>query len=238
MRTTPVPSKKASVPNSVLAALPRPAYEALRSGLEEVQLIFAEILYEPGKIIEHVYFPGNSLVSLLTLVDQHSALEVGMVGREGMVGMSLTLGSRVSPVRALVQGSGSAMRMKADRFRREFKRGAALQRGLYTYLNALMAQITQTAACNRFHRIEGRLARWLLMTSDRVRSDKFELTQDFLSHMLGVRRVGVTEAASALQKQKLIAYRRGHITILDHAGLEAASCPCYALVRDMNDAHH
>ena len=238
MRTTPAPSKKAPVPNSVLAALPRPAYEALRSGLEEVQLIFAEILYEPGKIIEHVYFPGNSLVSLLTLVDQHSALEVGMVGREGMVGMSLTLGSRVSPVRALVQGSGSAMRMKADRFRREFKRGAALQRGLYTYLNALMAQITQTAACNRFHRIEGRLARWLLMTSDRVRSDKFELTQDFLSHMLGVRRVGVTEAASALQKQKLIAYRRGHITILDHAGLEAASCPCYALVRDMNDAHH
>jgi CRP-like cAMP-binding protein len=225
-----------AIPNSVLAALPRSALAALRSGFEEVQLKFGEILYEPGQVIRHVYFPSDSLVSLLTLVDRHSALEVGMVGREGMVGMSLTLGSDISPVRALVQGTGQALRMSAARFRREFKRSPPLQRGLFTYLNALMAQITQTAACNRFHRIEGRLARWLLMTSDRVRSDQFELTQDFLSNMLGVRRVGVTEAASALQRQKLIEYSRGHITILDHAGLEAASCPCYALVRDMNEA--
>jgi CRP-like cAMP-binding protein len=232
---TPRAPKREPIPNSVLAALPRPAYEALRSGFEEVQLIFGDILYEPGDVIRNVYFPSDSLVSLLTLVDSHSALEVGMVGREGMVGMSLTLGSSISPVRALVQGAGKALRMNAARFRKEFKRSAPLQRGLFTYLNALMAQITQTAACNRFHRIEGRLARWLLMTSDRVCSDKFELTQDFLSHMLGVRRVGVTEAASALQKQKLIEYRRGHITILNHAGLEAASCPCYALVRDMNE---
>jgi len=238
MKNTVAASKWEPIPNSVLAALPRAAYQALRSGLEEVPLKFGEILYEPGQVIQNVFFPGDSLVSLLTLVDQHSALEVGMVGREGMVGMSLTLGSSISPVRALVQGAGKAMRMNVARFRKEFKRSPVLQRGLFTYLNALMAQITQTAACNRFHRIEGRLARWLLMTSDRVRSDKFELTQDFLSHMLGVRRVGVTEAASALQKQKLIEYSRGHITILDHAGLEAASCPCYALVRDMNDANH
>lgn len=230
--------KREPIPNNVLAALPRPAYAALRSGFEEVQLTFGEILYEPGDVISDVYFPSDSLVSLLTLVDSHSALEVGMVGREGMVGMSLTLGSGISPVRALVQGRGTALRMKAARFLREFKRSAPLQRGLYTYLNALMAQITQTAACNRFHRIEGRLARWLLMTSDRVRSDKFELTQEFLAHMLGVRRVGVTEAASTLQKRKLIEYRRGHITILDHAGLEAASCACYALVRDMNYPKH
>jgi CRP-like cAMP-binding protein len=236
MKHTAGASKREPIPNSVLAALPRAAYKSLQSGLEEVQLKFGEILYEPGQVVRNVFFPGDSLVSLLTLVDQHSALEVGMVGREGMVGMSLTLGSKVSPVRALVQGSGKAMRMTATRFRKEFKRSPLLQRGLFTYLNALMAQITQTAACNRFHRIEGRLARWLLMTSDRVRSDQFELTQDFLSNMLGVRRVGVTEAASALQRQKLIEYRRGHITILDHAGLEAASCPCYALVRDMNDA--
>jgi CRP-like cAMP-binding protein len=228
--------KRKAVPNSVLAALPRHAHEALRTGFEEVHLKFGEILYEPGQVIRHVFFPSDSLVSLLTLVDQHSALEVGMVGREGMVGMSLTLGSDISPVRALVQGTGKALRMSATRFRREFRRSPPLQRGLFTYLNALMAQITQTAACNRFHRIEGRLARWLLMTSDRVRSDQFELTQDFLSNMLGVRRVGVTEAASALQRQKLIEYSRGHITILDHAGLEAASCPCYALVRDMNEA--
>ena len=235
MRNPPSVSIKKPIPNSVLAALPRPAYEALRSGFEEVQLNFGDILYEPGDVIRDVYFPCDSLVSLLTLVDQHSALEVGMVGREGMVGMALTLGSNVSPVRALVQGAGKALRMKTARFLKEFKRSPTLQRGLFAYLNALMAQITQTAACNRFHRIEGRLARWLLMTSDRVNSDKFELTQEFLSHMLGVRRVGVTEAASTLQKQNLIEYRRGHITILDHAGLEASSCPCYALVRDMNE---
>ena len=228
-------SKREPVPNSVLAALPRLVYESLRSGLEAVKLNFGEILYEPGEVIRNVYFPSDSLVSLLTLVDHRSALEVGMVGREGMVGMSLTLGSKVSPVRALVQGAGTALRMTATRFQKEFKRSPLLQRGLYTYLNALMAQITQTAACNRFHHIEGRLARWLLMTSDRVRADQFELTQDFLSHMLGVRRVGVTAAASALQQRKLIEYQRGHITILDHAGLEAASCPCYALVKGMND---
>ena len=233
--TTPRASKREPVPNSVLAGLPRLAYESLRSGLEAVKLKFGEILYEPGQVIGHVYFPSDSLVSLLTLVDHRSALEVGMVGREGMVGMALTLGSNVSPVRALVQGAGTALRMSAARFRKEFKRSPLLRRGLYTYLNALMAQITQTAACNRFHHVEGRLARWLLMTSDRVRSDKFELTQDFLSHMLGVRRVGVTEAASALQQRKLIEYRRGRITILDRAGLEAASCACYALVRDMNE---
>lgn len=235
MKNTSRASKQEQVSNSVLAALPRLAYDSLKSGLESVTLKFGEILYEPGQVIRKVYFPSNSLVSLLTLVDDHSALEVGMVGREGMVGMSLTLGSAVSPVRALVQGAGSALQMSASRFLKEFKRSPLLQRALYRYLNALMAQITQTAACNRFHRIEGRLARWLLMTSDRVRSDKFELTQDFLSHMLGVRRVGVTEAASALQKQNLIEYRRGHIIILDHAGLEAAACPCYALVKGMND---
>jgi CRP-like cAMP-binding protein len=235
MRNSPQDAKRVPVGNSVLAALPRRVYEPLQSGLEAVRLTFGEVLYEPGEVVRNVYFPTDSLVSLLTLVDDHSALEVGMVGREGMVGMALTLGSAVSPVRALVQGAGTALRMGAARFRREFKRSPLLQRGLYTYLNALMAQITQTAACNRFHHVEGRLARWLLMTSDRVRSDKFELTQDFLSHMLGVRRVGVTEAASALQRRMLIEYRRGRISILDHAGLEAASCPCYALVRGMND---
>ena len=229
-------SKREPVANSVLAALPRKIYETLQSGLEMVKLKFGEVLYEPRQAIHSVYFPNDSLVSLLTLVDDHSALEVGMVGREGRVGMALTLGSSVSPVRALVQGGGTAMRMSTARFHKEFKRTPLLQRGLYRYLSALMAQITQTAACNRFHHVEGRLARWLLMTSDRVRSDKFELTQDFLAHMLGVRRVGVTEAATALQQRNLIEYSRGHITILDHAGLEAASCLCYAVVKGMTEA--
>jgi len=215
------------ISNNVLAALPAPAYRALHAALEPVQLEFGEILYEAGQAIDCVYFPNDSLVSLLTVVDGRSALEVGLVGYEGMVGVPLALGSRVSPVRALVQGAGSALRMGAARFRREFARSPPLQRALYRYLDSLMAQITQTAACNRFHVVEARLARWLLMTSDRVRSAEFRLTHEFLSHMLGVRRVGVTEAATALQRRKLIAYSRGRIGILDRRGLEAASCACY-----------
>ena len=227
-------SKRELIANSVLAALPSRTYEALGTGLESVKLNFGEVLYEPGQTIRYVYFPNDCLVSLLTLVDDRFALEVGLVGYDGMVGMPLTLGSAISPVRALVQGAGTVLRMKEDRFRREFRRSVPLQRELYRYLNALMAQITQTAACNRFHVVEARLARWLLMTYDRVRSDEFRLTQEFLAHMLGVRRVGVTEAASALQRRKLIEYHRGMITILDHPGLEAAACTCYALVRSMN----
>lgn len=229
--------KRKSISNSVLAALPARTYQALSTGLEPVKLNFGDILYEPGQPIRDVYFPNDSLVSLLTVVDDRFALEVGLVGPEGMVGMPLTLGSAVSPVRALVQGAGTALRMDATHFRTEFGRSPPLQSVLYRYLSALMTQITQTAACNRFHVVEARLARWLLMTSDRVRADDFRLTHEFLSHMLGVRRVGVTEAASALQRRKLIAYRRGNITILNHPGLEAASCACYEVVRDMNRAN-
>lgn len=227
-------SKREPISNSVLAALPGRIYEVLRSGLEPVQLDFGEVLYEPGQTIRDVYFPNDCLISLLTLVDDRYALEVGMVGCEGMVGMPLTLGSTVSPVRALVQGAGMALRMNATRFSREFDSNPPLQRELYRYLNTLMAQIAQTAACNRFHVVEARLARWLLMTSDRMRTDEFRLTQEFLAHMLGVRRVGVTKAASALQQRKLIEYHRGNLTILDHHGLEAASCACYKIVRDMS----
>src|SRR6267378_2725043 len=143
-----------------------------------------------------------------------------------------------APIRALVQGDGTALRMNAARFRKELQRSAPLQRELYRYTHSLMAQITQTAACNRFHMVPARLARWLLMTRDRVRSSQFYLTHEFLAHMLGVRRVGVTEAASALQRRKLIAYRRGNITILDHGGLETASCQCYAIVKHMRDGKH
>lgn len=218
--------------NSLLAALPRKSYLRLASGLAPIELVFGEVLYEAGDPIRDVYFPTQSLVSLLTLVEGHLALEVGMVGREGMVGVPLVLGADVSPVRALVQGAGTALRMNATRFRREFGRSPPLQRELYHYLNALMAQITQTAACNRFHVVEARLARWLLMTSDRVRAEEFQLTHEFLSHMLGVRRVGVTEAASVLQRRKLIEYSRGNITILDHRGLQMAACACYEGIRN------
>jgi CRP-like cAMP-binding protein len=228
-------SSMAGIPNNLLAALPRKVYLRLLPGLTPVDLVFGDVLHEPGKPIRDVYFPSQSLVSLLTLVEGHLALEVGLVGREGMVGIALALGIDVSPVRALVQGAGPALRMDATRFRAELAGSPPLQRELNRYVHALMAQISQTAACNRFHVVEARLARWLLMTRDRVGSGEFRMTQEFLSHMLGVRRVGVTEAASALQRQKLIEYSRGSIRILDHRGLEAACCSCYAAVRDMHD---
>jgi CRP-like cAMP-binding protein len=223
------------IENSLLAALPRKAYRCLLAGFEPVTLVFGKVLYEPGEKIRHIYFPGASLVSLLTLADGHLPLEVGLIGREGMVGIPLVLGRKASSVRALVQGSGTAMRMASAQFLKEFRRSTALQQGLYRYIHGLMTQISQTAACNRFHVVEKRFARWLLMTHDRVKSDRFRMTHEFLGHMLGVRRVGVTEAAQALQRRKLIRYSRGDITVLDRAGLEAAACACYDVVKEL---HH
>ena len=217
------------VANKLLAALPRAEYQRLLASLEPVALAFGEVLYEPGDAIRHVYFPNDSLVSLITLADRQLALEVGMVGREGMVGVALALGIALSPVRALVQGGGSAMRMKAAPFRKELRQSLPLQRGVYLYTHELMVQVAQTAACNRFHVVESRLARWLLMTRDRVGSDHFRLTQEFIGHMLGVRRVGVTNAAHALKQRKLIDYSRGNIEIINGPGLEAAACACYKL---------
>jgi len=228
-------ASQAAIENSLLAALPRKEYRLLLAGLEPVTLTFGKVLYEPGETIRHVYFPDASLVSLLTLADGHLALEVGLIGREGMVGVPLVLGHNVSSVRALVQGSGTAMRMPAAQFLKEFRVSLPLQRELYRYTHTLMAQISQTAACNRFHVVEMRLARWLLMTHDRVKSDHFRMTQEFLGHMLGVRRVGVTKAAQTLQKRKLIHYSRGDITVLDRKGLEAAACQCYEVIKDMHD---
>ena len=224
------------IENSLLAALPRKEYLRLVAGLESVNLTFGEVLYEPGQTIRHVYFPDQSLISLLTLADGHLALEVGLIGREGMVGIPLVLGHTTSSVRALVQGSGTASRMGAAEFLREFRQSASMKKELYRYTHTLMAQISQTAACNRFHVVEERLARWLLMTHDRVKSDCFRMTHEFLGHMLGVRRVGVTTAAQSLQQRKLIGYSRGDITILDRGGLEAAACACYAVVKNMHDA--
>ncbi len=224
------------VANHLLVALPRKECQRLLDDLEPVALTYGEVLYEPGEQIKYVYFPNDCVVSLLTLVDQHQALEVGLVGREGMVGIPLALEIAISPVRALVQGSGAAMRMKAAPFVKALRQSHALQRALHRYTYALMAQVTQTAACNRFHVVEARLARWLLMTQDRLQSSAFRLTQEFLSQMLGVRRVGVTKAACALQQDKLIGYSRGNIRILDRKGLEAAACSCYEIVKDMRDA--
>jgi len=223
-------SHRTAMANRILASMPPGDYQRLCDQLERVALKFGQILYEPGKSIQYVYFPVDCLVSLLTAVDKRRTLEVGMVGNEGMAGMPFILGVGISGVRALVQGAGGALRMAAAPFRVEFDRNPAMQQALYRYTYALMAQISQTAACNRFHEAEQRLARWLLMTSDRVGADDFALTQEFLAHMLGLRRVGVTEAASKLKRRKLIDYSRGKLRILDRRGLKRASCTCYEIV--------
>jgi CRP-like cAMP-binding protein len=219
------------IANQVLATLSPRDYRRLGARFEPVKLDFGQVLYEPGKAIRHVYFPIDCLISLLTAVDRRRTLEVGMVGNEGMAGMPFILGMGLSGVRAIVQGEGNALRMGSAPFRAEFNRNARLQEALYRYTYALMAQISQTAACNRFHEAEARLSRWLLMTRDRVGSDEFPLTHEFLAHMLGLRREGITEAASALKRRKLITYARGKIRILDAKGLKAASCSCYQMVK-------
>lgn len=194
---------------------------------ESVDLTFADILSLPGEPVRHVYFPTNSFISLVAPVDGYAGLEVGMIGYEGMFGIGLMLGVDVSPMHALVQGAGRALRMSTKQFRRELEDSPALQGALNRYAYVLISQLAQTAACTRFHVVEARLARWLLMTGDRARSDEFYLTQEFLSHMLGVRRVGVTRAASSLQRHNLISYSRGMIKILDRSGLQSAACGCY-----------
>jgi CRP-like cAMP-binding protein len=193
-----------------------------------VELAFEEVLYEKGDRIRHVYFPIASFVSLISAVDRDSNLEVGLVGAEGMLGSSLLLGVEVASLRGLVQGAGPCLRMDANQFLRELKRSPPMRDRLNLYLYVLMTQLTQMAACARYHLVEARLARWLLMTRDRAQSNEFRLTQEFLAYMLGVRRAGITRAASALQRRKLIRYSRGEMRILDARGLEGVSCACYA----------
>ena len=205
----------------------------MTSHLEPVSLTLGTVLYEPGAVIRHCYFPHDGVVSLLTVLAPHKAAEVGMVGSEGLVGSSAAVGIRVSPHRAVVQGAGSAMRMTAASLQKEFGAILSLHRGVLRFTHALMGQIAQTAVCNRFHKAEKRLARWLLVTRDRLGSDRFQMTHQFLSSMIGVRRVGVTHAAGSLAKQKLISYTRGDMRILNVKGLEAASCECYGVVKAM-----
>lgn len=221
--------------NNLLAALPLNDYQRVLARLEPVTLHFGDVLYQFDKPIHHVYFPTNSQVSLLTLTEGHQALVVSMVGHEGMLGIPLALGVNDSPVCALVQGAGMAWRMTSEHFHDEFQLNLLLQRNVHRYIHELMVELAQTAACNRFHHVEARLARWLLMMRDRVRSNKLHLTQDLLGHMLGVRRVGVTQAAGTLRERKLISYSRGEISILDGPGLEAAACSCYRINKSIHD---
>jgi len=225
------PTKSPHIANQLLAALPKKDYQALKRHLEEIPLVFEEILYQPNVLISDVYFPNSGIVSLLAAVNGRATLEVGLVGKEGILGLAVFMGVSNSHNRAVVQGVGSAMKMKATAFRKQCNDGGVLPRLLRRYSHSLMTQITQSAVCNQFHSVDARLARWLLMTHDRMGDDEFQLTQDFLSNMLGVRREGVSRAAADLQKRNLIEYSRGRLKVLDRAGLEATSCGCYEVIR-------
>lgn len=221
----------ATAENHLIELLPRKERARLLALCEPVQLELSEVLSEAGTPTRHVYFPTDGFISLVALVEGSPSLEVGMVGREGMVGAQLVLGVVTAPLRALVQGPGAAWRIGTKAFRSELEHSPALQRGLNRYLYVLMAQLAASAGCLRFHQIGARLARWLLMTQDRAHADSFHVTHEFLAYMLGVRRVGITTAASALQRSGLIEYHRGELTVLDRSGLEAAACGCYAADR-------
>jgi CRP-like cAMP-binding protein len=230
-----VTREHASVKNELLAALTRGAYLRLLPHLESVSLPLGTILYNSGESIERVYFPEDALVSLVTHMKDRATVEVGLIGRDGMVGIPVLLGDDIAFETAVVQIAGTALRMTSTAFKGVLKRGGSpLLTRLLLYTRVLMKQVAQTAACNGRHTAEKRLARWLLMCHDRVESDELGLTQEFISDMLGVRRAGVSSAAIGLQREGFIRYSRGHITILKREELAAFACECYAAVRGGN----
>jgi CRP-like cAMP-binding protein len=220
-----------AIENHLIELLPRNDRQRLLDVCEPIHLVLADVIQEPGAATRHAYFPVDGFVSLVAQIDGHPGLEVGMVGREGMLGSNLVLGVEISPLRALVQGAGAAWRITAADFRRELARSAPLQRVLDLYIQVSLSQLAASAACLRFHQIGPRLARWLLMSQDRAHADSFHVTQEFLAYMLGVRRVGITQAAGSLQRSGLIAYNRGTLNVVDRTGLEAKACACYAADR-------
>jgi CRP-like cAMP-binding protein len=226
MPTPPSPSQ-----NHLLAALPTAEFEPLASHLELVTLALGDMLYEPGGQLRHAYFPTSAIVSLHYVMEDGASSESAGVGNEGVVGISLFMGGNTTPSAAVVQTAGHAYRLDARFLKEAFFRAGLLQRVLLRYTQALMTQMAQTAACNRHHSVEQQLCRWLLLTLDRLPSNELVMTQELIANMLGVRREGITEAAGKLQRAGFISYRRGHIAVLDRAGLETRVCECYAVVK-------
>lgn len=223
----------AVVANRLLEMLPEGERIRVLSHCDEITLVFGEILVEPGEAYSHVYFPLGGFISQISVMNGKPALETGLIGAEGMLGATLALGVRSAPTQALVQGAGTALRMQASVFSELLTTQPAARRVIFHYLHVMLEQLARTSACTRFHVVESRLARWLMMTRDRSRSDSFDITQQFLACMLGVRRVGVSGAASEMQRRGLIHYRRGHLKILDRQALEAAACSCYRAEREV-----
>jgi CRP-like cAMP-binding protein len=217
--------------NRILSALPREDYDRLAPHLKPISMPRGEVLYHIGALIRHVYFPVNSMVSLVSRMSDGANVEVGVTGFEGLVGLPFMLGSEKSPHECMVQIPDGALRARADAVKAEFKRGGALQDLLHRYTQSLLVMTSQAAACNRAHTVGERLARWLLMSYDRCVCTELPLTHEFLSMMLGVRRAGVTEAAIILQTEGLIKYNRGHITIVDRQGMEEFACECYDIIK-------
>ena len=221
-------TQKVTGTNLLLDELPSTARERLVRRGETVNLAFGTVLCEPDQPFEHVYFPASAFISLVARVGNHPPLEVGLIGNEGMLGVTLVLGVRAAPLRGLVQGEGEALRLSVRNLNEELLDSPSLSKTLNRYLYVLMSQVTQTTGCTRFHEIEPRLTRWLLMAHDRAHSDHLRLTHQFLADLLGVQRSAVTIAAGSLQERGFIRYTRGEITIVDRKGLEKASCECYA----------
>lgn len=218
--------------NQLLAALPDAEYQRLAPYLEKVSLYRGKILYEPYEVIKYVYFPNRAMISLVSIMEDGATTEIGLIGNEGMVGISVILGGEFSPTQAIVQIEDGAMKLSSEILKREFQRGETLQKLLLLYTQALFTQVSQSAACNRQHIIEKRLARWILSVQDCVLSDELPLTQEFIAQMLGTRRSGVTVAANTLQQAGMIRYNRGRIKVVNQALLESTACECYRLVQN------
>jgi CRP-like cAMP-binding protein len=221
--------------NQLLAALPDAEWQRWSPELQAVEMPLGQVLYESGNTLSHVYFPTTSIVSLLYVMQNGASAEIAVVGNEGIVGISLFMGGESTPSRAVVQSAGRGLRLNAKMLKDEFNQNAPVLHLLLRYTQALITQMAQTAVCNRHHSLDQQLCRWLLLSLDRLQGDELQMTQELMANMLGVRREGVTEAALNLQRGGLIRYTRGHISVLDRAGLELRTCECYAVVKKEYD---